>query len=79
MQLYNKKNFDFGEKKAFPMREQHFFCSVDKAIKDLNWSPRFSLLEGLKDSYNNDFLKKKIANKFDLDFSCDDLVLAGGK
>jgi hypothetical protein len=24
---YDKKMFDFGEKKAFPMREQHFFCS----------------------------------------------------
>ena len=30
IQLYDKSKFDFGEKKAFPMREQHFFCSVDK-------------------------------------------------
>ena len=27
VKLYNAKSFDFGEKKAFPMREQHFFCS----------------------------------------------------
>lgn len=27
IQLYDKSKFDFGEKKAFPMREQHFFCS----------------------------------------------------
>ena len=33
--MYDKKNFDFGEKKAFPMREQHFFCSVDKVSKIL--------------------------------------------
>lgn len=27
MKLYDKRMFDFGDKKAFPMREQHFFCS----------------------------------------------------
>lgn len=27
---YNPKDFDFGKKKAFPMRDQHFFASVDK-------------------------------------------------
>lgn len=27
--FYDKKKFDFGEKKNFPMREQHFFCSGD--------------------------------------------------
>ena len=27
IKLYDKNMFDFGEKKAFPMREQHFFCS----------------------------------------------------
>lgn len=60
VKLYEKSNFDFGEKKAFPMREQHFFCSIDKAIRDLEWKPAFSLLDGLKDSYNNDFVHKKV-------------------
>ena len=27
---YNPKDFDFGKAKAFPMRDQHFFTSVDK-------------------------------------------------
>jgi hypothetical protein len=27
IRYYDKKHFDFGDKKAFPMREQHFFCS----------------------------------------------------
>lgn len=27
---YNAKEFDFGKDKAFPMRDQHFFASVDK-------------------------------------------------
>ena len=28
---YNPKDYDFGKNKAFPMRDQHFFASVDKA------------------------------------------------
>ena len=27
IKFYDPKMFDFGEKKAFPMRGQHFFCS----------------------------------------------------
>ena len=27
---FNPKDFDFGKSKAFPMRDQHFFASVDK-------------------------------------------------
>lgn len=27
---FNAKEFDFGKEKAFPMRDQHFFASVDK-------------------------------------------------
>jgi len=27
IKYYDKKMFDFGDKKSFPMREQHFFCS----------------------------------------------------
>jgi UDP-glucose 4-epimerase len=30
---YDPKKFDFGKKKAFPMRPQHFFTGVDKAMK----------------------------------------------
>jgi len=75
VKLYDKKMFDFGEKKAFPMREQHFFCGIDKAMKDLEWAPKYNMLNGLKDSYENDFLVKKAAGKLNLDFSCDDMVL----
>lgn len=49
---YNPKDFDFGKKKAFPMRDQHFFASVDKAKTDLGWSPKYGLVDGLKDSYD---------------------------
>ena len=45
------KDFDFGKKKAFPVRDQHYFTSIHKADKQLGWKPRFDLIDGLKDSY----------------------------
>ena len=45
------KEFDFGKKKAFPVRDQHYFASIHKAQKELGWKPRFGLVDGLKDSY----------------------------
>ncbi|VFQ92338.1 unnamed protein product [Cuscuta campestris] len=70
---YNPKKFDFGKKKAFPFRDQHFFASVEKAKQLLGWKPDFGLEEGLRDSYNHDFglgTFRKTA-----DFSTDDLIL----
>lgn len=31
---YNAKDFDFGKEKAFPLRDQHFFTSIDKVRCD---------------------------------------------
>ncbi len=53
---YDPKKFDFGKRKAFPMRSQHFFASVNKAMSELNWQPEFDLISGLKDSFQNDYL-----------------------
>jgi hypothetical protein len=33
---------------AFPMRDQHFFASVDKAQELLGWTPQYGLVDGLK-------------------------------
>ena len=71
---YDPKSFDFGKKKAFPMRPQHFFCSIDKAKRDLNWAPKFDLIAGLKDSLHNDYLKSG-RKECAIDFSTDDLIL----
>ena len=51
------------------------YTLVDKAMSELDWAPKYSMLEGLKDSYENDFKLKKSAGKLDLDFSADDMVL----
>ncbi|MCU0569557.1 MAG: NAD-dependent epimerase/dehydratase family protein [Oculatellaceae cyanobacterium Prado106] len=72
---YNPKQFDFGKRKAFPMRPQHFFADIHKAMTDLNWKPEFDLVSGLKDSFQNDFLVSG-RDRAEIDFSTDDEILA---
>ncbi|MEC4983523.1 MAG: NAD-dependent epimerase/dehydratase family protein [Oscillatoria sp. PMC 1068.18] len=73
---YDPKQFDFGKRKAFPIRLQHFFADVHKAKTDLDWQPEFDLLSGLKDSFQNDYLASGREQK-EIDFSLDDEILAG--
>ncbi|KAK7397097.1 hypothetical protein VNO78_18264 [Psophocarpus tetragonolobus] len=70
---YNPKEFDFGKKKSFPFRDQHFFASIDKAKSVLGWEPEFDLVGGLADSYNLDFGKGTYRKE--ADFSTDDIIL----
>jgi UDP-glucose 4-epimerase len=71
---YDPKQFDFGKRKAFPMRVQHFFADVHKAITQLNWHPEFDLISGLKNSFQNDYLTSG-RDKAEVDFSVDDEIL----
>lgn len=71
---YDPKKFDFGSRKGFPLRVQHFFASVDKAKRELNWQPEFDLISGLKDSFQNDYLASG-RDKAEVDFSVDDEIL----
>ena len=72
---YDPKQFDFGKRKAFPMRVQHFFTSIAKAKAALGWQPQFDLISGLKDSFQNDFLASG-RNQAEADFTLDDQILA---
>ncbi|MBE9063081.1 NAD-dependent epimerase/dehydratase family protein [cf. Phormidesmis sp. LEGE 11477] len=72
---YDPKDFDFGKQKAFPMRVQHFFTDISKAKADLDWQSRFSLIHGLKDSFENDYIASS-QQKADVDFSLDDQILS---
>lgn len=72
---YNPKDFDFGKAKAFPMRVQHFFTAIDKAQAELGWAPTYDLVEGLKDSFQNDYLAAS-RDKAEVDFALDDMILA---
>lgn len=55
------------------MRDQHFYASVDKAQKLLGWTPKFGLVDGLKDSYNKDFGLGQFRKA--ADFEVDDMIL----
>jgi len=70
---YNPKDFDFGKAKAFPMRDQHFFASIDKAKAELDWEPEFGLVDGLRDSYMKDFGRGTFRKP--ADFTTDDMIL----
>lgn len=72
---YNPRQFDFGKRKAFPLRLQHFFSSVDKARQELQWQPAFDLVSGLQDSFQNDYLAQG-RQQAEIDFSLDDQILA---
>jgi hypothetical protein len=58
---------------AFPMRDQHFFASIDKAQALLGWTPKFGLVDGLKDSYDKDFGLGQCRKP--ADFEVDDMIL----
>ena len=71
---YDPKQFDFGKRKAFPMRVQHFFADVHKAMTQLNWQPEYDLISFLKDSFQNDYLASG-RHETEVDFSVDDEIL----
>jgi len=72
---YDPKKFDFGKRKAFPIRLQHFFTSIQKAQTELNWQPEYDLISGLQDSWSNDYLPSG-RDKADIDFSVDDEIIS---
>ena len=72
---YDPKQFDFGKKKAFPLRTQHFFADIHKAQHELNWQPQYSLVEGLRDSFANDYQPSGRGDR-EIDFSLDETILA---
>lgn len=71
---YDPKQYDFGKRKPFPLRVQHFFASVHKAVNELNWHPEFDLISGLKDSFENDYLAAG-RDRAEVDFSVDEEIL----
>ncbi|MGF1515600.1 MAG: NAD-dependent epimerase/dehydratase family protein [Elainellaceae cyanobacterium] len=72
---YDPSQFDFGKRKAFPLRVQHFFTDIHKAQQDLGWTPGYSLVSGLKDSLQRDYLASG-RDKAEVDFSLDEMILS---
>ena len=71
---YDPKEFDFGKRKAFPVRQQHFFADIHRAKADLDWQPKYDLVSGLQDSFQNDYLASG-KDESEIDFSLDDEIL----
>jgi nucleoside-diphosphate-sugar epimerase len=72
---YEPKKLNLGKRKLFPLRVQHFFADVHKAMGQLNWKPQFDLVSGLQDSFENDYLIAK-RHQSEIDFSTDDEIIA---
>ena len=73
---FNLRSFDPSKldpkaRKGFPLRLNNFFTDISKIKKDLSWEPKFDLLKGLKDSYNNDYL---LLNNTEIDISSDEFL-----
>jgi len=61
--------------KAFPFRGMHFFASIEKAKEDVpDWTPKYSLLDGLKSSYKEDYVGRGFDKK-EVDYRTDDAIL----
>ncbi|WP_413682549.1 NAD-dependent epimerase/dehydratase family protein [Prochlorococcus sp. MIT 1011] len=73
---FNLRSFDPSKldpkaRKLFPLRLTNFFTDTSKIEKDLSWEPKFDLLNGLIDSYKNDYL---LVNHERVDFSSDEIL-----
>ena len=52
---FNPMELDPKSRKIFPVRLSHFLTNTNLIEKELDWKPKFNLLEGLNDSYINDY------------------------
>ena len=73
---FNLRSFDPSKldpkaRKLFPLRLTNFFTDTSKIETDLSWEPKFDLINGLIDSYKNDYL---LANHYQVDFNADDIL-----
>ena len=71
LRSFDPSKLDPKARKLFPLRLTNFFTDTSKIKKDLSWEPKYDLLNGLIDSYKNDYLL--IDNK-QFDFSSDELL-----
>jgi len=71
LRSFDPSKLDPNARKLFPLRLTNFFTDTSKLQKDLSWKPKYDLLNGLIDSYNNDYL---LAHKEQVDFSSDELL-----
>ncbi len=68
---FDPSKLDPKARKLFPLRLTNFFTDISKIKRDLSWEPKYDLLNGLIDSYENDY---RLVNHEPLDFSSDEIL-----
>ena len=63
---FDHRNLDPKSRKSFPIRLSHYQTSISKIKEDLDWVPKYNLINGLKNSFQNDF-KSKLNDSFNFD------------
>ena len=71
LRSFDPSKLDPKARKLFPLRLTNFFTDTSKIEKDLSWKPKFDLLNGLIDSYKNDYL---LDNNNQINLSSDELL-----
>jgi len=71
LRSFDPSKLDPKARKLFPLRLTNFFTDISKIKKDLSWAPKYNLLDGLIDSYENDYLLVKPKK---IDFSSDEYL-----
>jgi len=74
---YNPKDFDIPKGKGFPFRAVHFFAGTDKAKLELGWAPQHDLVEDMAGQVA--LYKDQGRMDKSIDFSVDDMILAGAR
>ena len=63
---FDYRKLDTKSRKSFPIRLNHYHTSISKIKEDLGWEPKYSLINGLQNSFENDF-KSKLNATFNFD------------
>ena len=63
---FDHRKLDRKSRKSFPIRLNHYQTSISKIKEDLDWEPKYNLINGLKNSFLNDF-KYKSNDSFNFD------------
>ena len=63
---FDYTKLDTKSRKSFPIRLKHYQTSISKIKEDLDWEPKYNLIDGLRNSFKNDF-KFKLKDSFNFD------------
>ena len=63
---FDYRKLDTKSRKSFPIRLNHYHTSISKIKEDLDWEPKYNLINGLQNSFQNDF-KSKLNATFNFD------------